>query len=189
MAEHRSSKSATWVRFLLPLFLKKRRRSKVIPSYFPPVYRSFKRTRNSRFMLRLSQPPLTRRHKRCNHITLRYAQASRLSGLSRQLGKTHTQFSFSFFKKSWLFLGRSFTLDTSSLGVLRLAGPASISSFTTGGASRDIQTFIPIYIPRLVGRTRVVGSGGRIARAERPTPVPHVFEDATKYCMSSSVGN
>lgn len=161
----------------------------MIPSYFPPVYRSFKRTRNSRFMLRLSQPPLTRRHKRCNHITLRYAQASRLSGLSRQLGKTHTQFSFSFFKKSWLFLGRSFTLDTSSLGVLRLAGPASISSFTTGGASRDIQTFIPIYIPRLVGRTRIVGSGGCIARAERPTPVPHVFEDATKYCMSSSVGN
>ena len=161
----------------------------MIPSYFPPVYRSFRRTRNSRFMLRLSQPPLSQRRKQHHQPTLRYARASRLSSLPRQVGKAHTQYSFSFFKKSWLFSGKSFALDTSSLGVLRLVRPVSILGFTTKGASRDTRTFIPTYIPRPVGRTHTIGSGGCSARPEWPTSALHVFEGTAKYCVSSSVGN
>lgn len=189
VAEHRSSKSATWVRFLLPLLLKKRKRSKIIPSYFPPTYRSFKRTRSSRFMLRLSQPPLVQRHKRPNHLTLRYARASRLLGLPRQLDKARKQYSFSFFKQSSLFAGKSFTLDTSSLGVLFPSTTRRTSSLPLEGASRSVQTTIPSYIPHLVGRMHSVSPGGYTARKEWPTPVTHISEGAAKYCVSSSIGN
>jgi len=171
------------------LLLKKRKRSKIIPSYFPPTYRSFKRTRSSRFMLRLSQPPLVQRHKRPNHLTLRYARASRLLGLPRQLDKARKQYSFSFFKQSLLFAGKSFTLDTSSLGVLFPSTTRRTSSLPLEGASRSVQTTIPSYIPHLVGRMHSVSPGGYTARKEWPTPVTHISEGAAKYCVSSSIGN